>query len=97
MRETPSSSPAAATSRARRVASASPSVEHSRCHLTELAAGRDHEHHPVAGRRGSGDHATGDDHLVVGMRMERHEGAGHARMSTRDREEPARCLVAPPT
>ena len=75
-------------------------VEHSRGDLTELAAGRDHEHDPVAVGRGSGHHPAGDDHLVVGMRVERHEGAGHARMSTRVarlKAGHARCLVAPPT
>ncbi len=47
----------------------------------ELSSGRDHQHHPMAGVGGLGDDAPGGDRLVVRMRVEGHQGLGHAASS----------------
>ena len=54
--------------------------EHAVVDLAEIAARREHEHDAMAGVRRARERAAGEDRLVVGMRVEGHERAGHPPM-----------------
>ena len=57
-------------------------VQHTRGDLAQLTAGGDHEHHAMPLGRGPGHRAAGGDRLVVGVRVEDDQGAGHGSMSS---------------
>jgi hypothetical protein len=73
-------------------------------HGGHVAVGGHHDHHPVARRHGAGEGATGEQHLIVGVGVERHHGrhrrmVGHRLRSTTygaARRDPGRPSPQPP-
>jgi hypothetical protein len=58
-------------------------------HGGHVAVGGHHDHHPVACRHGAGEGATGQQHLIVGVGVERHNGRHRRTIGHQFRSTPA--------
>jgi hypothetical protein len=58
-------------------------------HGGHVAVGGDHDHHPVACCHGAGEGATGQQHLIVGVGVKRHNGRHRRTIGHQFRSTPA--------
>jgi hypothetical protein len=58
-------------------------------HVGHVAVGGHHDYHPVACRHGAGEGATGQQHLIVGVGVKRHNGRHRRTIGHQFRSTPA--------